>query len=257
MKQSKSLNGNSNNSNNYNHNCNYSHSINSYAKGFKDGIPIGLGYLSVSVAFGMMAVNMGLPVWTAVLISMTNLTSAGQFAGIGLISVGASCLEMALTQLVINLRYALMSLSLSQKADQSINLLHRLLISFGITDEIFAVASGQPCEIGRRYMYGLITTPYFGWAIGTFIGAAASTILPATIRSALGIAIYGMFIAIIIPPAKQHRPVLKVLLISVAISFILRYTPLLNHLSGGFIIILCAIIASALGAKLFPLKEVE
>lgn len=230
---------------------------NRYTKGFKDGIPIGLGYLSVSFAFGMMAVNMGLPVWTAVLISMTNLTSAGQFAGIGLISIGAPFLEMALTQLVINLRYALMSLSISQKADKTFSLLHRFLISFGVTDEVFAVATGQPGEIGRRYMYGLITAPYFGWALGTLIGAAASTILPSTMRSALSIAIYGMFIAIIIPPAKRQRPVLLVLLFSVMISFILHYAPVLKQLSGGFVIILCTLLASALGAKFFPVKEVE
>lgn len=232
-------------------------SINSYSSGFKDGIPIGLGYLSVSFTFGMIAVNMGIPFWAAVLISMTNLTSAGQFAGIGLISAGAPCVEIALTQLVINLRYALMSLSLSQKADKSINMFHRLMISFGITDEVFAVASGQPCEIGRRYMYGLITAPYFGWALGTFIGAAASTILPETMRSALNIAIYGMFIAIIIPPAKHQRPVLKVLIVSIIISCILHYTPMLNRISNGFIIIICTVVASALGAKLFPIKEAE
>jgi len=232
-------------------------SLNSYTKGFKDGIPIGLGYLSVSFAFGMMAVNMGLPVWIAVLISMTNLTSAGQFAGIGLITAGAPYIEMALTQLVINLRYALMSLSISQKADQTFSLFHRLLISFGVTDEIFAVATGQPAEIGRRYMYGLITAPYFGWALGTLIGAAASTILPEAMRSALSIAIYGMFIAIIIPPAKHSRPILKVLVISVAISFLLSYAPVLQQLSGGFVIILCALIASGLGAILFPIEEVE
>ncbi|HHZ17650.1 MAG TPA: AzlC family ABC transporter permease [Peptococcaceae bacterium] len=228
-----------------------------YTQGFKDGIPIGLGYLSVSFAFGMMAVNMGLPVWTAVLISMTNLTSAGQFAGIGLITAGAPYIEMALTQLIINLRYALMSLSLSQKADQTFNLLHRLLLSFGVTDEVFAVASGKPGEINKRYMYGLITAPYFGWALGTFIGAAASTFLPPAIRSALNIALYGMFIAIIIPPAKHNLAVLKVLLLSVAVSFLLTYAPLFNQISGGFGIILCTIIAAAVGAAFFPIEEVE
>ena len=232
-------------------------SQNSYSKGFQDGIPIGLGYLSVAFTFGMMAVNMGLPIWAAVFISMTNLTSAGQFAGIGLISAGATLAEIALTQLVINSRYALMSLSLSQKADKSINTLHRLLVSFGITDEIFAVASGKPYDISRRYMYGLMTVPYIGWAFGTFLGAAASTILPEMIRSAFSIAIYGMFITIIIPAAKHSRPVLKVLLLAVAISFILRYTPLLNQLSGGFVIIICTVVASVLGAILFPVKEGE
>lgn len=235
---------------------NQAKSINSYFRGFKDGIPIGLGYLSVSFTFGMMAVSTGLPVGVAVLISMTNLTSAGQFAGIGLISAGAPLIEMALTQLVINLRYALMSLSLSQKADKSFNIPHRLLVSFGITDEIFAVASGQPSDIGTRYMYGLITVPYIGWALGTFIGAAASTILPQAVCSALGIAIYGMFIAIIIPPAKHSQPVLKIILLSVAISCFLRYTPILKQLSGGFVIIICALAASVVGAILFPVKDV-
>lgn len=232
-------------------------SINSYSKGFKEGMPIALGYLPISFTFGMMAVNMKLPIWVAVFISMTNLTSAGQFAGIGLISAGAPCLEMALTQFIINMRYALMSLSLSQKADKSMSRFHRILISFGITDEVFAVASGQPREIGRRYMYGLITAPYFGWALGTFMGAAAGSILPETLRSALSIAIYGMFIAIIIPPAKRYRPVLKVMVASMIISCILRFTPVLNRLSGGFVIIICAVVASALGAKLFPIREAD
>ena len=232
-------------------------SINSYKKGFIDGIPIGLGYFSVSFTFGMMALNTGLTVPTALLISMTNLTSAGQFAGIGLIASGAAYIEMILTQLVINLRYALMSLSLSQKTDRTFNFLHRLFISFGITDEIFAVASSQPCEVGIRYMYGLITIPYVGWAFGTFIGAAFCTILPDTLRSALSIAIYAMFIAIIIPPAKKSRPVLNVIIISVALSCLIRYTPLLNKISGGFAIIICAFVAAAIGAKIHPVEDVK
>ena len=237
--------------------ANQSVSLNNYVTGLKDGIPIGLGYLSVSFTFGIMAVNSGLPVWAAVLISMTNLTSAGQFAGIGLITATAPYLEVALTQLVINLRYSLMSLSISQKADKSFGILQRLIISFGITDEIFALATGKPSEIGPRYMYGLITIPYAGWALGTLLGAAASTILPASVCSALNIAIYGMFIAIFIPPAKHSKPVLKVILLSVAISCLFRYTPLLNRLSGGFVIIICAIAASAAGAFLFPVRDAE
>ena len=230
-------------------------SSNSFFAGIKDGIPIGLGYLSVSFTFGIMAVNSGLPVWTAVLISMTNLTSAGQFAGIGLINAGAPYIEMALAQLVINLRYALMSLSLTQKTDKSFNLLHRLILSFGITDEVFAVASGKPHEIGAKYMYGLITIPYFGWAMGTLIGAVAGSILPDSVTSAMNIAIYGMFLAIIIPPAKKSRPVLWVIILSVAISFLLHYTPYLNRLSEGFVIIICALATSGFGALFFPVEE--
>ena len=231
-------------------------SSNSFSSGIKDGIPIGLGYLSVSFTFGIMAVNSGLPVWIAVLISMTNLTSAGQFAGIGLINAGAPYIEMALAQLVINLRYALMSLSLTQKVDKSFNIIHRLILSFGITDEVFAVASGKLHDIGTKYMYGLITIPYFGWAMGTLIGAVAGSILPDSVSSAMNIAIYGMFLAIIIPPAKKSRPVLGVIIISVAISFILHYTPYLNKLSEGFVIMICALAAAGIGALFFPVKEV-
>jgi len=228
----------------------------SFFSGIKDGIPIGLGYLSVSFTFGIMAVNSGLPVWIAVLISMTNLTSAGQFAGISLINAGAPYIEMALAQLVINLRYSLMSLSLTQKTDKSFNTLHRLILSFGITDEVFAVASGKPHDIDIKYMYGLVTVPYWGWAMGTLMGAAAGSIMPESVSSAMNIAIYGMFLAIIIPPAKKARPVLWVIILSVTISFILHYTPYLNNLSEGFVIIICAIAASGFGALFFPVKEV-
>ena len=228
---------------------------NSFIKGVRDGIPIALGYLSVAFTFGMEAVTNGLPVWAAVMISMTNLTSAGQFAGLTVILSSAPFFEMALTQLVINLRYSLMSLSLSQKLHRSVGLLDRLILSFFNTDEIFSVASSQKGEIGRRYFLGLCITPYIGWALGTFLGAAASGLLPSSVRSALGIAIYGMFIAILVPPAKQYRPVLKVILCAVLLSCLFRYVPGLNLVSPGLAIILCAAAASALGAWLFPVKE--
>ncbi len=232
-------------------------SINRFSRGFRDGIPIGLGYLSVSFAFGITAVEAGLPVWAAVLISLTNLTSAGQLAGVSLIAAGASLVEMAATQLIINLRYALMSITLSQKADRTMTTLHRMLISFFITDEVFAVASGHRADLGRRYLYGLGLAPIVGWVLGTALGAAAGTVLPASLRSALGIAIYGMFIAIIIPPARHQRPVALVLLIAVALSCLFRFVPGLNQLSPGFAIILCAVIASAVGAWLFPITREE
>ena len=230
---------------------------NSFVKGLEDGIPIGLGYLSVAFTFGMMAVTQGLPAWSAVLISMTNLTSAGQFAGLELIVLGAPFVEMALTQLIINLRYALMSLSLSQKLEDSVTTLERCLIAFGNTDEIFAVSSGQPGKLGKWYMFGLMVMPYIGWSGGTLIGAAASTILPEFIRSALGIAIYGMFIAIIIPPARKKKSVRAVLVFAVALSCIFTFAPVLNQVSTGFTIIICTIAASAFGAWFFPISEEE
>ncbi|MBC5787300.1 MULTISPECIES: AzlC family ABC transporter permease [Clostridiaceae] len=228
---------------------------NSFTKGFWDGLPIALGYLSVSFTFGMAAVAQGIPVWGAVMISMTNVTSAGQFAGLSLMAASGGMFEMALTQLIINLRYALMSLSLSQKLEKHVNLLDRFVISFCNTDEVFAVASGQRGEVGKRYLYGLILTPYFGWAIGTLIGAAASTFLPEFIRSALGIAIYGMFLAIIIPPAKHFRPVLWIVLLSAGLSCAFRWLPVLNQVSPGFVIIICTILTAAIGAKFFPINE--
>lgn len=230
---------------------------NSFKKGLKDGLPIALGYLSVSFTFGMMAVEGGLPVFTAVLISMTNLTSAGQFAGLDLILAGGAYLEMALTQLVINIRYALMSVSLSQKLHKSVNLLDRFLIAFSNTDEIFAVASGQKGEVGKKYMYGLALLPIVGWTLGTLIGAAASTVLPLSVRSALGIAIYGMFIAIFIPPAKHNKTVAVVVLLSAALSICFKYEPGLCKVSSGFVIIICAVLSAAVGALLKPVKEDE
>ena len=226
-----------------------------FRQGFRHGIPIGLGYLSVSFAFGMKAVGDGLTVLQAVLISMTNLTSAGQIAALPLMVGGASLAEMALTQLTINLRYALMSLSLSRKLDGSMGTLQRLIFSFANTDEIFAVASSQPGKVGSHYLYGLMTAPWIGWSLGTFLGGAAGTLLPAFVRSALGIAIYGMFLAIILPPARKSRPVCFVVLTAVALSLCFHYIPGLNTVSSGFVIIICGVLAAALGAWLYPAEE--
>lgn len=231
--------------------------MNHFKQGLKHGLPIGLGYLSVSFTFGMMSVSEGLSIVQAVLISMTNVTSAGQLAGLGLMVGGAPMIEMALTQLIINLRYALMSLSLSQKLDDGMTTLHRAAFAFCNTDEVFAVASNQPGTVGKSYLYGLIVTPYFGWALGTFLGAAAGTLLPEALRMAMGIAIYGMFIAIIIPPSKTNKAVRMAVILSSALSCIMYYTPVLNRISSGFVIIICAVAVSALCAKLFPVKEAE
>lgn len=227
-----------------------------FKKGLINGIPIALGYISVSFTFGLQAVSGGLLWWEAALISLTNLTSAGQFAGLNImINGGGFWIEMACTQLVINLRYALMSLSLTQKADKSVKGIHRWLISFGITDEIFAVSSGNKNEISNKYLYGLILLPMLGWTGGTFLGAAAGSILPLVVRDSLSIAIYGMFIAIIIPPAKKNYAILKVISISVLLSCMFKWVPVLNSVSSGFVIIICTITAATVGAIFFPVKE--
>lgn len=229
-----------------------------YKKGLRDGIPIALGYLSVSFTFGLQAVSVGLAWWEAVLISFTNLTSAGQFAGLDIMLQGGGFwIEMACTQFIINLRYALMSLSLSQKTDKSVRGIHRWLTGFGITDEIFAVSIGNEGEISSTYLYGIIILPLLGWTGGTLLGAAAGNILPHVVRDSLCIAIYGMFLAIMIPPAKKNPAVLKVVTVSVLLSCAFRWLPVLKQVSGGFAIIICTVAAASVGAAFFPVKEAE
>lgn len=226
-----------------------------FFKGLYHGIPIALGYLSVSFGFGIMAVKAGLSILAAVGISVTNLTSAGQAAGVAIIAAGGSYIEMALTQLVINIRYSLMGLSLSQKLDKSFTTPHRLLASFGITDEIFAVASAQPGRVTPWYMYGLILISFLGWSGGTLLGAAAGQFLPAAITDAMGIVLYGMFLAIIIPPARKEKSVLTAVVIAALFSILFNY--LLTAVSPGFAVIISAIAASAAAALLFPIDEEE
>lgn len=228
-----------------------------YKKGLLHGFPIALGYLSVSFAFGISAVKVGLTPLQAMLISLFNVTSAGQLAGLGLMVSGASLVEMALTQLTINLRYALMSLSLSQKLDGSMNTLHRLLISFCNTDEVFAVASQQPGKIGRAYLYGLTNGPFVGWTLGTLLGAIAGDILPDAMTKALGIAIYAMFIAIILPPFRKSKEVRAVIVIAVALSCLFTFVSFFSFLTTGFRIILCAVVASVIGAIVWPHEDEE
>ena len=223
--------------------------------GLRDGIPIAAGYFSVSFTFGMLAVQDGMSPFHAVLISLLNLTAAGQFAGLTVIVSGASLLEMALTQLVINIRYALMSVSLSQKLDSSVKTFQRMLIAYGNTGEIFAVASSKPGSVGSRYMYGLIFLPVLGWVGGTLTGAVASTLLPAAVISALGVALYGMFIAIVVPVAKESREVLIVVGAALVFSTAFYYLPVLQEISSGFTIIICTVAAAGIGAVLFPVKE--
>ena len=227
------------------------------AKGIRDGTPIALGYFPVSFTFGILAASYGFSWWEATLISMLSLTSAGQFAGLGIMASGGSLLEMALSQLVINLRYSLMSISLSQKVDRTVRGLYRWILAFGNTDEIFAVAMSQQGSVSRRYLFGLILLPFLGWSSGTLCGAVLGAILPARLESALGIAIYGMFIAILVPAAKKSRPVLMVVAIAALLSCLFNYMPGLNRISSGFTIIICSIMASAVGALLFPVKKEE
>ena len=226
-----------------------------FVKGMSHGIPICLGYLSVSFGFGILAVRSGLSVFQSAAISATNLTSAGQLGGIDIIKAGGTLLEMALVQLTINIRYSLMALSLSQRLDKSFTFPHRLAASYGITDEIFAVCSAQKEPITPAYMYGMILIAAVGWIAGTAMGAAAGNLLPVSVSTAMEIVLYGMFIAIIIPPAKKQHSVLFVVIMAAALSVVFKYA--LPALSEGFAIIISAIAASAAAALIFPIKDEE
>lgn len=220
-----------------------------FKQGLKDGIPIGLGYLSVSIGIGIAAAAGGLQIITALLMSMTNLTSAGQAAGISVIAAGGSFLEMAMVQLIINLRYALMGISLTQRLDGDFSMGKRLFLGAFITDEIYAVSSSKPI-INPRYMYGLIIVPYLGWAVGTFIGAAAGTVLPVSVTTALGMALYGMFVAIVVPAVKQSRMAALTVGIAAALSTLFRVLPCFSFLGYGFSVIIASVVASAITAGL-------
>lgn len=226
-----------------------------FIKGLSHGLPIALGYFSVSFGFGIMAVKSGLSVINAIIISLTNLTSAGQAAGVEIIALGGAFIEMIATQFVINLRYSLMGLSLSQKLDKSFTTFHRMIASFGITDEIFAVASSQSDKLVPQYMYGMISIASLGWTGGTAAGAIAGNILPAPLTAAMGILLYGMFIAIIVPAARNSKKDLIVICFAAAFSTLFKY--FLPGVSFGFAIIISSIAASVIGAFLFPIELAE
>lgn len=223
--------------------------------GIRDGMPIGIGYFAISFAFGIMATASGLTVTEAIMISALNLTSAGQLAALPIIATGGSLIELALTQLLINLRYSLMSISLSQNFDKSIRTADRLYLSLTLTDEMFAVSIGKDRPLGKRYLLALLLLPFLGWTLGTAAGAIAGNILPTIIVTALGVSMYAMFIAIIIPVAKENKAVALCILISIILSVCFEYLPYLKNVPDGFVIIICALIASITLALLFPISD--
>ena len=231
--------------------------INSFKKGLKDGLPIAIGYLSVSFAFGIFAVENGLTVFQAVIISLLNVTSAGQLAAVPIIAGGGTIVELVLSQLVINSRYSLMSISLSQKLSKRVKLPQKLLIAYGNTDEIFAVSVSNNGEVGTKYMLGIIFLPVIGWTSGTLLGAVMGNILPSIVTAALGVAIYGMFVAIVMPVAKKEKMTALCVLLAIAISCAFRYIPLLKAVPSGFTVIICAVVASVIFAIIAPVKAEE
>ena len=228
-----------------------------YKNGVQTGLPVGLGYFSVSFGFGAMAIAQGLKALDATLISATNLTSAGQFAGLTLIVAMGTLWEMVMTQIVINSRYSLMSIALAQRMGQRIGFFPRLFIAFFNTDEIFALAMARKEALTVPFMLGLGTLPIIGWTGGTLMGALAGSVLPADIRAALGVMLYGMFIAIVIPPAKQEKPVFITLILALIFSCLFAWVPVLQEVSAGISIVICTVAAAAIAAALFPIAEKE
>ena len=223
----------------------------------KDGMPICVGYFSVSFGFGAMAVAQGLSVLHAALISATNLTSAGQFAGLTVIAAGAAILEMILTQIVINSRYALMSMALGQRLGPTVGTGKRLAAAFFNTDEVFALGMARTQPLTVSYFTGAGTIAALGWVSGTAIGALAGSVLPMSLRNALGVMLYGMFIAIVVPQAKEEKPLCVGILLALVFSCLFAWVPVLTQVSAGLAIVICTVAAAAICALLFPVKEEE
>ena len=226
-----------------------------FLKGLRDGIPISLGYLAVSFTLGIAAKNAGFTPFQAMITSLTNNASAGQFAGFTLITAGAGYLELAVMELVANARYLLMSCAMSQKLAPETSVFHRLLVSFDVTDEIFGVSMSVPGKLNPFYTYGLIAIAAPGWASGTYLGVLMGNLLPVNMVRALSVGLYGMFLAVIIPPARKSRILAVVILISMAVSFAFTKLPLISTLSTGTRTILLTVLLAGGAAVLFPVKE--
>jgi len=225
-----------------------------FKSGIKDAMPICLGYLAVSFAFGISATSKGFTVLSAVIMSLSNVTSAGQYASLDLIAKGVSFFELAIVEIVINIRYLLMSTALTQKISKNTSLLKKALVAFGVTDEIFALSILKKGELNPFYSYGLIVNSVFGWVFGTFLGAFAGNILPGSVVACLGLAIYAMFIAIIIPPAKDDRNVLIVVVCAMMLSLVFTFAPILKILSSGMRIIIITLVVSIVMAIVKPIE---
>ncbi len=230
-------------------------SFKDFKEGCRDAVPICLGYMAVSFAFGIEASKIGMTTFQAAMTSLLNVTSAGQFSALEIIARNGSFVELAILQFIINLRYMLMSTALSQKLDSSVSRLHRLGISYGVTDEIFGVSVLKKGRLYPMYSYGLIATSVFGWVFGTCLGAISGQIMPHRLISCLGLAIYGMFIAIIIPDTRSSRALFVVVLSAMGLSTVFTYWSFISeHISSGFRIIIITVVISAIAAYAAPVR---
>lgn len=226
-------------------------------EGFRDGIPIGLGYLAVSFSLGVAARNAGLSAFQGFLVSLLNNASAGEYAGFTVIAANGAYFEIFLMTLIANARYLLMSCALSQKFSPDTPLIHRIFVGYDVTDEIFGITIARPGMLDPFYSYGAILIAAPCWAGGTALGVIAGNLLPARAVSALSVALFGMFLAVIIPPARKNRVIALFVLVSFAASFAATYLPLISQLSGGTRTIILTVLISAIAAILFPVNEEE
>ncbi|MGL4798523.1 MAG: AzlC family ABC transporter permease [Cellulosilyticaceae bacterium] len=227
---------------------------NLFTRGMKKAMPIALGYFPVSFTFGIMATAGGIHPLMATLISLTNFTSAGQFAGTQLLLQQGMLVEIAITTFVINIRYMLMSLAISQKIEK-MKIGKKLLLAFGITDETFALAMLQSDKVSFEELAGMMVGPYVGWSVGTLSGAYLSTLLSTDLQNAMGIALYAMFIALLVPEVKKSIAICKVTLLTIIVSLMFAYVPILCTMTSGWKIILTTLIGSTLGAYYLPISK--
>ena len=228
---------------------------NLFIQGLKDGFPIGLGYLAVSFTLGIQCREAGLTALEATVMSLVNLTSAGEFAALAIIKAASSYLEMAVYQLIINLRYMLMSFALSQKVEPGLSAGHRCGMAFGVTDEIFGISIGLNGRLKPAYSYGAMAVAIPGWTIGTLLGVVMGNVLPEAVVNALSLALYGMFIAIIVPQAKEDKHVAAACVIAMVSSSICTYAPVVKDISAGSRIIILTVVISLVAALIWPVKE--
>jgi predicted branched-subunit amino acid permease len=226
-----------------------------YAKGLRDGIPIALGYFAVCFALGIIAEKAGLTAFQALLATGLTNASAGAYAGFNTIAENGGYIAMAVSQLIVNARYLLMSASLSQKLAPETPLWHRALMAFDVTDEIFGISIAQKGNLNPFYNYGAMTVAIPGWALGAFFGVIMGDILPASIVSALGVGLYGMFLAIIIPPARKNKIIAFLVVISMALSFAFAKLPFVCEISSGIRVIILTVVISLAAAIFFPREE--
>jgi predicted branched-subunit amino acid permease len=226
-------------------------------KGIRDGIPIGLGYLAVSFSLGITAKTAGLNPFQGFLSSLLENASAGEYILFTLIGAGASYIEVFVMTLIANARYLLMSCALSQHFSPDTPWYHRIFVGFDLTDELFGIAISRPDYLEPVYMYGAFLMALPAWSVGTALGIIAGNLLPADVVSALSVALFGMFIAIIIPPAKKERIILALIIISFILSFIFNFAPYISSVSSGTRTIILTLLIAGGAALLFPVKDEE